>query len=208
MSHTKIIRIDNLETLFLHADPDRSFTNAIKVPDHPIDGEKNVTDHAQSELKNFNIVGEITSLGLVRGDAAPSDDPLTEARDFFRRAEGQKLRVVIPRRGQYSPCLLQSWDNIDKQSVAIEFDLSFKIIRIASAETVEIPPDRTPDPGLASESDKGGQATTEYFTPEVPPEFQEETSQFAEDAEQAKGRKTDTEVVNQSLASQGLELVN
>lgn len=204
----KIVRLDTLETLFLDASTKRSFKNRVEVTDNPIDGAADVVDHAESKLKTFEIRGVVSEKPFVlHRSQIPNASPSRQAREFLRRAEEKPLRVVTERHGRIEPVFLEDWPYDEDTENGLHVRLRFKEGRLAESQTVEIPPEQTSEPALASQKDAGSQSTFKYFTPEVPKEFDSETSATSEQFDKAKGRRTDKEVANKSLGVRGIDFV-
>lgn len=125
------------------------------VTEHPVDREADVTDHVQirpnrivlrAALSETSIDGRFGgALGAIR---------------FLEEAQGQPLTLVLDNEGIFRDLFLEN--EIDARTVVRgrEYRISLKQIRRAFSETVGIiAPAQTTDPGAASRSDRGQQAT-------------------------------------------------
>lgn len=206
MMEVRIIRRDTLETLFLDASPSRSYDPSVKVASHPIEGEADVTDHAQKELESFTVEGVITESPLLDfAEQQPGEDLQRKAVDFLDRAAEKPLRVITERLGRREPVLLEGYPHDVDQIEALRVQLKFREVRFAEAQTVEVPPAQTSEAGLADTQSRGDQPTSDRaseqlgFDRDVPEAFTAEAPERSRPAWVREGndgsRDTDASIL-------------
>lgn len=137
-----------------------SYSSDTSVTDHPVEAGADVSDHAQVRPLRFTVEAIATdspqplSLAKLGSEAALS---------FLEGAQGKPLTVVLDGEGSFAPCVLEHFTHDRTTALGRVFALSFKVIRIAQAISVTIPP-RTPAPvaaaGAPTEVPLGMQATS------------------------------------------------
>jgi hypothetical protein len=132
----------------------------VQVSDHPIEKGAEVSDHAQRMPVTFTEVGIVTETPFDTADPAAVEKAIAF---LSTDAIGKLCTVDIPRDGVFEDCLITSVRHTQDSKRARTFDVGFKVVTIASAVDVTIPPTQ-PKPvaaaGAPDATDAGTQTTT------------------------------------------------
>lgn len=119
--------------------PEQSYSPEVTVTDVNVERAKDVSDHAQSELREFSVRGVFSEHPIDVNDADVTTLPI-EARDFFQKIEGEVVTVTTSRLGRFPVCVMTEYPHAVDDRQRLEFQIGFKQIRIAQFQTVDIPP--------------------------------------------------------------------
>lgn len=131
------------------------------LPSHDIEEGSPTTDHAKREPDVFTVRAA-RATPVQRFVAKPN--AVEDAKTFLDRCVGELLTVDTVRDGRIRNCMLEGWSHTQGRRVARDFDLSFRVVRIATPVTVTIParqPSAAAGSGMADEVDAGKQATSD-----------------------------------------------
>jgi len=183
----QIVRNDTSEVLQLDATVSEEHRGQADTFKHPVEEGVQVTDHVQKVPNSFTIEGEVTETPFP-GNAGQEGRRQQAAKDFLERAVGKKLSVVTLRYGTVSPCLLSEYPHSFDIREATDFSLTFEVARFATAQSVEISPEKAQALGLVTPEETGDQPTDSrsplvtdkgdpsnvFFDPDVPERFLQE----------------------------------
>ncbi|MFB6371630.1 MAG: phage baseplate protein [Bradymonadaceae bacterium] len=134
--------------------PSQKFTPQVEVTDVPVEGSENVSDHAQPKALKFTVRGIFSSSPLkLEGHEIHETLPL-DARDFFRKIQGEPVDVVTDRLGTFKNAVLEEWPHEVTIEDSLGFECRFKQVRIAQHQTVQIPPEQPADRQKAGAPDE------------------------------------------------------
>lgn len=163
MPATVIIRPDG-KVLTLDGVLRLSFSPTIMVTDHPIEDGTSVADHAQAAPDEFTITGLVTETPYRLPTQPAETDRVGAAVDFLRGCVGLLLTVVDERRGTFTNCLLTKYPHEIGGRLSTTFELGFKVVKIANAIAIDVPPAFTAAPQL---QDAGQQPTVPVEPPPI-----------------------------------------
>lgn len=135
---------------------------SVLVTNHPVEEGVDVTDHAQRQPLPFAIRVLQTETPLGPGDGPDGAARLLAAIEYLRNAEGQLLDVVTTKFGTITNCLIESYPHEVSVRRDLPITVRMKQVRIATAQSVIIPPEVPVDSasvGFPDAQDVGIQAT-------------------------------------------------
>lgn len=119
-----------------------SYNPTVTATDHPIEEGADVTDHVRLTPESFSItVLETESpFAPAEGSVVAGEQRLRDALDFLRGSQRKLLSVVTTRNGTFTNCVLLNFSHSFDNKRRLQFEFSFKQLRIAKALSVLIPP--------------------------------------------------------------------
>lgn len=121
--------------------PSQRFSPQVEVTERPVEGGGNVSDHAQLEPLDFRVRGVVSEHPFDFPNNNVGAKTPAEAVEFFEKIAEQRVDVTTDRLGTFAGCVLQSWPHEITIEQSIGFDMSFRQVRVATFESVEIPPE-------------------------------------------------------------------
>ncbi|MFB6373827.1 MAG: phage baseplate protein [Bradymonadaceae bacterium] len=151
------IKTDDGEQVEIVA-PKEDHSPSVEITGLAIEKGVEVNDHTREKPYEFTVKGIVSESPLDMSGNDVSETLPKDADDFFDRIEGTRVTVVSDRKGTFKNAVLKAWGHPVGGSKAIEYSLKFKQVRIATLETVRIPPEAPKQRHSASapdEQDKG-----------------------------------------------------
>lgn len=121
---------------------------------HPISQGARATDHYQAELPSISFTGYVTQ-DPIQG-AAPvvaGSRRTTAAARFLEDCQGEFVSLVIPGRGVFTPCLIETFPETQGDAkLESRFDITAGEMRPITPQGVRLPNPPTPAAVVAAEA--------------------------------------------------------
>lgn len=179
-----IIRADGASLTF-DGSPEQSYAVTGRVTEHPVEDGSTFGDHYVRLPDTETIPVVVTMSPKAFGTLPPGPLRLEVARQFLEEARGQLLTVVTSRRVLTDRMLLGvSWrDTTTEQRV---FELRLKQLQIATAQSVEIPPEAPRSDGGDGGSADAEMPSAQDFGEQAKKEMEEATPPDTDAGEEAE----------------------
>ena len=188
-----IIRANGASLTF-DGSPEQAYTPTGRVTEHPVESGGTYGDHYVRLPDTETIPVVVTTSPGAIGTLPPGPLRLEVARQWLEEAAGQLLTVVTSRRILLNRMLI-GWGWKDTTRESRVFTLRLKQVQVATAQSVEIPPEApradggdggSADVEMPSAQDFGEQAKREMEEATPPDEGEEPQTEEERDASAAR----------------------
>ena len=139
-------------------------TSEVSVTDHPVETGANVADHAQRLPKKLAFKGLVTESPFDYQSTTGGVDRVAKALEWLDSIAGTLVTVVTEVFGTFENMAITRYPTSRSSIKALEFDIEFKQVNLATAGLVDIPAEApstdSAAAGLPDEQDVGEQPTT------------------------------------------------